>query len=134
MAYVPVESDEVPIFSFSSPFPTVFTADSAWMRVTVKVSVARSLWRVALTLCPPSVFNQPHAGNIGDPPPPRESQGRGAILYLCPWNGASLNIPATGYISDSGNVSFWNIDYYQHHFDVDTKTVGRFPRPVTPEN
>ncbi|KAI0278719.1 hypothetical protein BGY98DRAFT_972762, partial [Russula aff. rugulosa BPL654] len=48
-------------------------------------------------------LGQPPAGNIGDPPP-REGQGR-------------------GYISDAGNASFWNIDYYQHHFDVDTKTV-----------
>ncbi|KAI0251848.1 hypothetical protein BJV78DRAFT_1207198 [Lactifluus subvellereus] len=48
-------------------------------------------------------FSQPAAGNIGDPPP-REGQGR-------------------GYISDAGNASFWNIDYYQQHFDVDTKTV-----------
>ena len=38
----------------------------------------------------------------------------------------------SGYISDAGNTSFWNIDYYQRHFDVDTKTV-RFlpPNPVS---
>jgi len=46
-------------------------------------------------------LGQPPAGNIGDPP--REGQRR-------------------GYISDS-NASFWSVDYYQHHFDVDTKTV-----------
>lgn len=32
--------------------------------------------------------------------------------------------PAAGYISDASNASFWNVDYYQHHFDVDTKTVS----------
>ncbi|KAF8480062.1 Yip1-domain-containing protein [Russula ochroleuca] len=45
----------------------------------------------------------PPVGNISGPPP-RE-------------------VPGRGYISDAGNTSFWNIDYYQHHFDVDTKTV-----------
>ncbi|KAF8497593.1 Yip1-domain-containing protein [Russula emetica] len=50
-------------------------------------------------------LSQPPAGDIGDPAP-RGGQGR-------------------GYISDASNASFWNIDYYQHHFDVDTKTVGR---------
>ncbi|KAH8990833.1 Yip1-domain-containing protein [Lactarius akahatsu] len=48
-------------------------------------------------------FTQPPAGKIGDPSP-REGQGR-------------------GYISDASKASFWNVDYYQHHFDVDTKTV-----------
>ncbi|KAN0107751.1 Yip1 domain containing protein [Russula decolorans] len=48
-------------------------------------------------------LSQPPAGNIGDPAP-RGGQGR-------------------GYISDAGDASFWNVDYYQHHFDVDTKTV-----------
>ncbi|KAI0289959.1 hypothetical protein BC826DRAFT_581186 [Russula brevipes] len=51
----------------------------------------------------PKIFSEPPAGKIGDPSP-REGQGR-------------------GYISDASNASFWNIDYYQHHFDVDTKTV-----------
>ncbi|KAN0139307.1 hypothetical protein V8E53_002808 [Lactarius tabidus] len=45
------------------------------------------------------------AGKISDLSP-RESQGRGS-----------------GYISDASKSSFWNVDYYQHHFDVDTKTV-----------
>ncbi|KAI0299458.1 hypothetical protein B0F90DRAFT_1728852 [Multifurca ochricompacta] len=53
------------------------------------------------------VFAQPPEGNIGDRSP-RESQGR-------------------GYISDAANASFWNVDYYQHHFDVDTKTVRYLP-------
>ncbi|KAH9993290.1 hypothetical protein BJV74DRAFT_369910 [Russula compacta] len=48
-------------------------------------------------------FSQPPADNISGSSP-REAQGR-------------------GYISDAGNSSFWNVDYYQHHFDVDTKTV-----------
>ena len=60
--------------------------------------------------------------------------------FLCPLNNASLNVPAAGYISDASNASFWNIDYYQHHFDIDTKTVGFFFLPpffrsvVNPEN
>ncbi|KAH9968147.1 hypothetical protein BC827DRAFT_474736 [Russula dissimulans] len=48
-------------------------------------------------------LNQPPAGSIGDPSP-RDGQGR-------------------GYISDASKTSFWNVDYYQDHFDIDTKTV-----------
>ncbi len=38
--------------------------------------------------------------------------------------------PSTGYISDTAKASFWNVDYYQHHFDVDTKTVRLFSRSI----
>lgn len=96
------------------------------LKVTLKVSIddCSHPSGTSLTLVL-SALGQPPAGNIGDPAP-RVGQGRGTVPFLCPLNNASLNVPAAGYISDAGNASFWNIDYYQHHFDVDTKTVG-FP-------
>ncbi len=90
--------------------------------MTVKVSIIRHPCGIPLTLVP-SALGQPPVGNIGDPAP-REGQGRGAILPLYSLNSASLNVPVAGYISDATNASFWNVDYYQHHFDVETKTVG----------
>jgi hypothetical protein len=59
--------------------------------------------------------------------PLRERAKEEARSHFCAsLNSASLNVPAAGYISDASNASFWNIDYYQHHFDVDTKAVS-FP-------
>ena len=48
--------------------------------------------------------------------------------------GTRPNFPAAGYISDSGNASFWNVDYYQHYFDVDTKTVSFSSPPPFPDS
>ena len=43
----------------------------------------------------------------------------------------SVERRAAGYISDAGNASFWNVDYYQHHFDIDTKTVSPLSQSIT---
>jgi hypothetical protein len=39
------------------------------------------------------------------------------------------NPPTAGY---NGNACFWNIDYYRHHFDVDTKIVVFLSNSIDP--
>ena len=94
-------------------------------KVTLKVSIDDCSHPLGISLTIVlSALSQPPAGNIGDPAP-REGQGRGTLPIFVPVElRVTLNVPAAGYISDASNASFWNIDYYQHHFDVDTKTVG----------
>jgi len=60
----------------------------------------------------------------------RGSRKRCGPSTFCVLMARVRTVPAAGYISDSSNASFWNVDYYQHHFDVDTKTVSFFPHTL----
>lgn len=69
---------------------------------------------------------------LGDP---RQAhlQGQGMLPGVRPLGHSytdpltSITITGAGYLRSESGSSFWNIEYYQKYFDVDTKTVRCSP-------
>ena len=128
MAYVAVESDDVCIFHrVSVPFRQFSVVPSEWRTRGSSTTVRRrctSRFDQLDNFQPIAFLPEENA-----PTQTTRAQGVNASRGLghCIYTPGSMltHMDYEAYIQDGAktSTSFWNIEYYQTHFDVDTQTV-----------